>query len=232
MASSGHRRRCRRRCARYRRRGEEINEWWASQAQYWGEIQAKGIPLAYAGWDWPPFDILGDTLRGTHQILADMRRRPDKLHDALEVATKIFIEYGSGAAGAPLPFCWVWVHKSTREFMSDAQFKEFYWPYLRKGLLGLIEKGVTPVIYWEADFESRLEHIVDVPAGKIIYHLSNTNAQKAKAVLGGHRLPDGQCPQYHVASRHTGRRTGVLQAPDRHRWQGRRLHHGHGGHAG
>ena len=68
--------------------------------------------------------------------------------------------------------------------MSDAQFKEFYWPYLRKGLIALVEKGVTPVIYWEADFESRLEHIVDVPKGKIIYHLSSTNAQKAKAVLG------------------------------------------------
>ena len=104
----------------------------------------RAIPLAFAGWDWPPFDILGDTLRGTHQILADMRRRPGKLHDALEVATRIFIEYGSGAAGAPLPFAWVWVHKSTREFMSDAQFKEFYWPYLRKGLLALVEKGVTP----------------------------------------------------------------------------------------
>ena len=25
----------------------------------------------------------------------------------LEVATKIFIEYGSGAAGAELPLCWI-----------------------------------------------------------------------------------------------------------------------------
>ncbi len=164
--------------------GEEMNKWWASQAQYWGEIKEKGYPLAYAGWDWPPFDILGDTLRGTHQILADMRRRPEKLHEALEVATRIFIEYGSGAAGAPVPFAWVWVHKSTREFMSNAQFKEFYWPYLRKGLLALVEKGVTPVIYWEADFESRLELIGDLPKGKIVYHLSNTNAQKARDVLG------------------------------------------------
>ena len=164
--------------------GEQMNEWWGSQAQYWGEMQAKGYPLAFAGWDWPPFDILGDTLRGTHNILADMRRRPGKLHDALEVATRIFIEYGSGSAGAPLPFAWTWVHKATREFMSDAQFKEFYWPYLRKGMLALVEKGVTPVIYWEADFESRLEHIVDVPKGKIIYHLSNTNPEKAKAILG------------------------------------------------
>jgi hypothetical protein len=133
--------------------GEEMNEWWGSQAQYWGEIKAKGIPLAFAGWDWPPFDIIGDTLRGTRPILADMRRRPDKLHDALEVATRLFVEYGSGAAGAELPLCWVWVHKSTREFMSDAQFKEFYWPYLRRGMVALIEHGIIPVVFWEADLE-------------------------------------------------------------------------------
>jgi hypothetical protein len=180
--------------------GEEMNRWWASQAQYWGEIEAKGFPLAYAGWDWPPFDILGDTMRGTHQILADMRRRPAKLHEALEVATRIFVEYGSGAAGAPLPLVWVWVHKSTREFMSDAQFKEFYWPYLRKGLLALVGKGITPVVYWEADFESRLEHIRDVPAGTMVYHLSNTNAEKAKDVLGDRVCLMGNVPNIMLLS--------------------------------
>lgn len=172
----------------------EINEWWGHQVQYWGDMKEKGYPLAFAAWDWPPFDIIGDTLRGTRNVLADMRRRPSKLHDALEVATKIFIEYGSGAEGAPLPFTWTWVHKSTREFMSDAQFKEFYWPYLRKGLMALIDKGIIPVIYWEADFESRLEHIADIPAGKIIYHLSNTNFERAWDVLGGQVCLMGNVP--------------------------------------
>ena len=174
--------------------GDEMMEWWDSQFQYWGEIKEKGFPVAFAVWDWPPFDIIGDTLRGTRGILGDMRRHPSKLHDALEVATKIFVEYGAGAADEELPFCWVWVHKSTRDFMSDAQFKEFYWPYLRRGLLALVEKGVIPVIYWEGDFESRLEHIVDVPPGKIIYHLSNTNAERARAVLGGTTALMGSVP--------------------------------------
>jgi hypothetical protein len=180
--------------------GEQMNDWWGAQAKYWDEIKAKGYPLAFAGWDWPPFDILGDTLRGTHQILADMRRRPSKLHEALEVATKIFIEYGSGAAGAPLPLCWVWVHKSTREFMSDEQFKEFYWPYFKKGLLALIDKGVIPVVYWEADFESRLQHIADMPKGKLIYHLSTTNADKAYDALGGTVCLAGNVPNIQLLS--------------------------------
>jgi hypothetical protein len=167
------------------RAGEQLEEWWNSIAQYSAETEAKGNPIAYAGWDWPPFDILGDTLRGTANILADMRRRPSKLHDAMKVATKIFVEYGSGAAGSKLPLVWIWVHKATRNFMSDAQFAEFYWPYFRQGLIELVDKGVIPVVYWEADFESRLEHIVDVPKGKMIYHLSNTDAEKAHDVLAG-----------------------------------------------
>jgi uroporphyrinogen-III decarboxylase len=122
------------------------------------------------------------------------------LHDALEIATRIFIEYGSAAAGAPLPFCWIWVHKATRNFMSDAQFKEFYWPYLRRGMLALVEKGIIPVVYWEADFESRLEHIVDVPPGKIVYHLSNTNFEKAKAALGGITALMGNVPNVMLLS--------------------------------
>jgi uroporphyrinogen-III decarboxylase len=186
--------------ALFKKAEEQMTEWWGSQAKYWDEIKAKGYPLAFAGWDWPPFDIIGDTVRGTHNILADMRRRPSKLHEALEVATRIFIEYGSGSAGAPLPLVWVWVHKSTREFMSDAQFKEFYWPYLKKGLLALIEKGIIPVIYWEADFESRLEHIADMPKGKLIYHLSGTNAQKAADVLKGTVCLAGNVPNIMLLS--------------------------------
>ncbi len=164
--------------------GKQVNDWWASIGQYNGEVKDKGFPTAYAAFDWPPFDIIGDTLRGTRGILGDIRRRPDKLLEALEVATQIFIEYGSGAAGAELPLCWIWVHKGTGNFMSDEQFKTFYWPFLRRGMMALIDKGIIPMVYWEASIESRLETIVDIPAGKAIYHVAQTDLAKAKAVLG------------------------------------------------
>ncbi|TFG61081.1 MAG: hypothetical protein E4H36_11005 [Spirochaetales bacterium] len=174
--------------------GEELNRWFATLGKYGDEMKAKGTPQLYASLDWAPFDIIGDTLRGTREILMDMRRRPEKLHDALEVATKLFIEYGSGAAGADVPYCWIWIHKATRDFMSDAQFKEFYWPYLKKGMLALIEKGIIPVVYWEADIESRLEHVADLPVGKVIYHVSATNMDKACSALKGVTAIAGNVP--------------------------------------
>ena len=106
--------------------------------------------------------------------------------------------------------------------MSDAQFKEFYWPYLRKGLMALIDKGITPVIYWEADWESRLEHIADIPYGKIIYHLSNTNFERAWDVLGGKVCLAGNVPNVMLLGGTPDDVKGVLQEDDR-------LHQGQAG---
>ncbi len=180
--------------------GEELGRWFASVGQYAGEMKAKGTPQLYASFSWPPFDIIGDTLRGTKEVLMDMRRRPDKLLEALEVATRIFVEYGSAAAGAELPYCWIWMHKGTRDFMSDEQFKTFYWPFLRQGMLALIDQGIIPVVYCEADVESRLEHFADVPPGKVIYHVSSTDMVKAKAVLGDVAAIAGNVPNVMLLS--------------------------------
>ena len=174
--------------------GKQINEWWESLFQYIGEVKEKGFPIAWAAFDWAPFDIIGDTLRGTRGILNDIIRCPDKLLEALEVATQIFIEYGSGAAEAELPLCWIWIHKGTGSFMSPKQFETFYWPWLRKGMLALIDKGITPLVYCEADVESRLEYFADVPKGKVIYHVAQTDLAKAKAVLGDTACIMGNVP--------------------------------------
>jgi uroporphyrinogen-III decarboxylase len=126
--------------------------------------------------------------------MTDIFRRPDKLLETLEAATQLFIEYGSGAAGAEVPFCWIWMHKGSGGFMSDEQFKTFYWPFLRKGILALIEKGVIPVVYCEGDDTERLEYFADVPPGKVIYHFATMDMARAKAVLGGIACISGNLP--------------------------------------
>jgi len=120
--------------------GSELGEWFGSLGQYGQEIKEKGFPQAYAGLDWTPFDIIGDTLRGTRGIMGDMIRRPDTLLKAIDVATEIAIEYGMGAAGADLPFCWIWPHKGSAGFMSDEQFAKFYWPPMRTLIEELIPR--------------------------------------------------------------------------------------------
>ncbi len=174
--------------------GEELGRWFASVGQYAGEIKRKGFPQAYAAFSWPPFDLVGDTLRGTRAVMADIIRRPEKLLQAADKATHLCIEYGSAAAGAELPLCWIWLHKGSEGFMSDEQFKTFYWPFLKRAIWALVEKGIIPVVYCEGDDTSRLEYFADVPRGKVVYHFAVMDMAKAKAILGDVACISGNLP--------------------------------------
>jgi len=174
--------------------GAELGRWFASLGLYAQEIKAKGFPQAYAAFSWPPFDIVGDTLRGTRGIMTDMIRRPDKLLAAVEKATQLCIEYGAPAAGADVPFCWIWMHKGSEGFMSGEQYRTFYWPFLRRAIEGLVARGVIPVVYCEGDDTSRLECFAEVPPGKVVFHFATMDMAKAKSVLRGIACISGNVP--------------------------------------
>ena len=174
--------------------GQELGRWFGSLGQYGGEIKEKGYPQAYAGFSWPPFDIIGDTLRGTRGIMGDMIRHPDKLLAAIDVATQMTIDYGAAAAAADMPLCWIWMHKGSEGFMSDEHYATFYWPSLKKAIEGLVDKGVIPVVYCEGDDTSRLKYFAEVPKGKVIFHFATMDMAKAKDVLGDVAAISGNLP--------------------------------------
>ena len=174
--------------------GEELGRWLASVGQYADEIKAKGFPQAHASFSWPPFDIVGDTLRGTRGIMGDIIRRPDKLLAAVEKATEMTIAYGAAAAGADLPLCWIWMHKGSEGFMSDEQYRTFHWPFLRRAIEALVDQGVIPVVYCEGDDTPRLKYFAEVPKGKVIFHFATMDMVKAKEVLGDVACISGNLP--------------------------------------
>ncbi len=176
--------------------GAELGRWFDSIAQYREEIRAKGFPQAYAAFSWPPFDIVGDTLRGTRGIMTDILRRPEKLLAAVDKATRICIEYGAAAAGADLPLCWIWMHKGSEGFMSGGQYRTFYWPFLKRAIEGMVARGVIPVVYCEGDDTSRLECFAEVPPGKVIFHFATMDMARAKSVLRGIAAISGNLPNH------------------------------------
>ena len=179
-----------------REAGIELNKWFAAFGQYAGEIKEKGFPVAFGSFSWAPFDILGDTLRGTRGIMGDLIRRPEKVLKALDVSTQMTIDYGAGAAGADLPLSWIWLHKGSEGFMSDEQYAKFYWPSLRAAIEGLVDKGVIPVVYCEGEDTSRLKYFAEVPPGKVIFHFAQMDMKKAKAVLGDIACISGNVPNH------------------------------------
>jgi hypothetical protein len=165
--------------------GAEALKWAGAVGGLNGELATLGFPNILGGFTKAPFDTIGDTLRGTKGIMLDMYRQPDKLLAALEALTPIMIGMGLGAAqqtGNPVIF--MPLHKGADGFLSDAQFKKFYWPTLRNVIAGLIEGGCIPFIAAEGGYNTRLEDITDIPKAKTIWMFDQTDVAKAKEIVG------------------------------------------------
>ena len=68
--------------------------------------------------------------------------------------------------------------------MSNKQFETFYWPFLKKVMLGLIEEGLVPMPFAEGDYMPRLDIIKDMPRGTVIWYFEVVDMAKAKEIVG------------------------------------------------
>jgi uroporphyrinogen-III decarboxylase len=103
----------------------------------------------------------------------------------MEALVPIMIGMGIGASqqtGNPQIF--IPLHKGADGFLSGEQFKKFYWPTLKAVMVGLIEGGCIPFPALEGHWESRLKVIQDVPKGKTMWMVDQTDMAKVKETLG------------------------------------------------
>jgi len=171
-----------------------------------GKLVMMGFPPWSGSLTEAPFDVLGDTLRGTKGIMLDMYRQPDLVKRACEKIVGIMAEFtiSTARANGNHPVVFVPLHKGTAAtrdgkggFMSPKQFEEFYWPTLRTLMGILIDNGFVPNLLCEGDFTSRLDIVKDVPPGTCIYHFEHIDIHKAKKVLGDRVCIRG-CVPIHV----------------------------------
>ncbi len=164
--------------------GAEALKWSNSFTAFIDEMTEVGFPTFFLSIASAPYDFIANFLRGTRGAMLDMYRNPDKLIQALEKVTPWQIKAGiDGAKATGIPIVGIFLHKGFEGLMSDEQYKTFYWPTLRKVIMGLIDEGLTPFVYTEGDYTSRLEIIKDIPKGKLVYHIEK-DIFKAKEVLG------------------------------------------------
>lgn len=156
-----------------------------------------GIPSSFGGIAKAPYDILADTLRGTRGIMIDRFRQPDKILEACERLVPVVIEWCVRQAERPGGPLMIFVlHKGADSFMSDADFREFYWPTLKAVLKGVIEQGIVPAMFAEGGYNKRLEVIADpeLPVGSVYWMFDQTDMVAAKRALGGHSCIVGNVP--------------------------------------
>ncbi|MEE1442924.1 MAG: uroporphyrinogen decarboxylase family protein [Blautia sp.] len=168
--------------------GAEDAKAAAATAKYNNILADMGFPPMMTGASEAPYDILGDYFRGTMGIFEDMID-PD-MEDYVEQACYMFAEQQIQSlqyfrfVDMPVKRVFFPLHKAMDGFMSDAQYERFYWKPLKKIILALIDMGVTPYIYTEGPYRTRLHHLADVPKGKVFYHFEDVDMAEAKRVLG------------------------------------------------
>ncbi len=172
-----------------------IGDWAKITFARLDELTALGFPGYFGGATKAPFDILGDTLRGTRGVVLDLYRCPDKVLAACDRLVPVAIDWALRRAGTlPTPVVFMPLHKGADGFMSDEQFRRFYWPTLRAVILGLIEEGVIPFLFAEGRYGSRLEAITDLPKGKTVWLFDQTDMARAKQTIGEVACIQGNVP--------------------------------------
>jgi hypothetical protein len=173
---------------------EETMKWAAAVGEVSLVALAAGFPNVWGGMSQAPFDMVGDFFRGTHGIMMDMFKRPDKLKEAMARLTPVAISFGiDSAIASGCPIVFIPLHKGTGGFMSNKQFEEFYWPTLREVMMGLVNEGLVPMPFAEGNYEPRLEIIKDMPRSSTIWFFEHMDMAKAKKALS-HTCIAGNVP--------------------------------------
>ena len=142
-----------------------------------------------------PFDSISDFLRGMRGTMLDMYRAPDKLTRAIEMMCRIQLDRIAQMPQAPeFTPAFMALHRGAHGFMSLKQFEIFYWPHLLKVINALVDKGYTPDVFFEGDYNSRLEYLAQMPKGKVIARFDQIDMARAKEILGGKICIAGNMP--------------------------------------
>ena len=157
-----------------------------------GRLTAMGFPLLYRGYGTAPFDMLGDTLRGTRGVLTDLYRCPAKVIKACERLLELTL-IPDIPLGAP-PLIMMPLHKGDDTHISLKQFEKFYWPTFRELLIRMANEGLIPVPFAEGVYTQRLNYLLELPEKSVLWYFDRTDMHKAKDILGGHSPIKGNVP--------------------------------------
>jgi uroporphyrinogen-III decarboxylase len=156
-----------------------------------------GIPSFAGGYSKAPFDMVGDTLRGTRAIMLDLHRQPKKVLAAVERLVPVAIQCGlRSTKKARNPLIFMPLHKGADPFMSDKDFRTFYWPSLKATILGMVKQGLVPYLFVEGKYSNRLDVIADpdIPAGTTLWMFDQIDLREVKKRFAGWGCFGGNVP--------------------------------------
>ena len=87
-------------------------------------------------------------------------------------------------------------NKGADGFLSDEDYRSFYWPTLKAVILGLVREGLVPLLFAEGGYDQRLTVIADpeIPAGRMIWLFDSTDMVAARRAFAGRACIGGNVP--------------------------------------
>lgn len=148
-------------------------------------IRSRGF-ASIGGTTHAPFDVYADCLRGLIQAVMDIKLYPDEVLAVTERIEQMSVDrFVAGIKARGEKFVFIPLHAAGDEFMSCDDYAAFYWPGLKRTIEKLAAAGITPFVFCEGKYNTRLEFLKDVPKGKVVYMFEQVDIAKAKKELEG-----------------------------------------------
>lgn len=175
--------------------GEQVQEALAGATALAMSAVEAGYPVFGASTICNPFDDFADNVRGLLDACMDVVTDPELVLEAVMRWGDVTIPNAVMLAKMMhQQYVFVPLHCGMDNFMSLENYQKVYWPPLKRLLHALIDAGLTPLVLCEGKYDTRLETIVDVPRGKVIYFFENVDMERAKEILGGTACIAGGMP--------------------------------------
>jgi len=132
-------------------------------------VEKLGLPMIGGAYGTSmALDEIFDNLRGFKNCATDLRRRPEKIGEAVDFLQPIMDE-ALPKPGTELPALpWPFKMHHIPTFLNSDLFEKFYWPHYRKQIELYFSCGTTYVSNFEGLFKQHFDFLQDLPDKSLI----------------------------------------------------------------
>jgi hypothetical protein len=151
--------------------------------KWWQEYQVPTMIDAGFG---QPVGVLA-RMRGTTNFLLDLRRRPEKMLEVMDVLCDGLIAYSLAQAEMLHARTLILGAGTAADFISPQMFERFVLPFLVRCANAAVEAGYRLQYHFDTNWTPMLPYLKELPAKSGYLHLDErTDIIEAKRVLGDH----------------------------------------------
>ncbi|MGI6008053.1 MAG: uroporphyrinogen decarboxylase family protein [Ruminococcus sp.] len=170
----------------------------AKSAEWSAKIEDLGIPKLFTGGGEVPFDVISDYFRTTLPAMTDLFEYETEIIELCNLIADRQIASWKYFETAPMPVKRVFfpLHKAMDGFMSPKQFEKVYMGPYMKMLDYLLGIGVTPFIFTEGPYNSRLDQLAEMLPKGCLVSFETVDMKRAKETVGKNNCITGNLSLY------------------------------------